>query len=75
MSRITITLSLDVADFWGLEDLLNDLKSASNEELGRAILGVIFEDLELFPDDLEWSVKIQDPTKEDKSVTSKTKNH
>ena len=76
MSRITITLSLDVSEIWGLEDLLDDLKSASNKELGSAILRILVEDLELFSNDLEWSVKISDPeTEEEKNVESKTKNH
>lgn len=76
MSRITISLSLDVSDLWGVEELLKSLRSPSDKELGKAILRILVEDLELFPDDLEWRVELQDQeTEEEKNVESKSKNN
>jgi len=74
-SRIRITILLDVGDCWGLPELLKSLRGSSESELGKAIIEIIFKDLEIL-DDLDWSVEISDPEiEEKKNGRSKSKDN
>lgn len=54
--KIRVAIEKTLEDWWGIDDLLQDMSEASKEEQDQAIIELLREDLIAVIDDASWTI-------------------
>jgi len=56
-SKVIVSLTAELDELWGVEDLIEDMKGMTRNEIEQAIIELIQEDIGAFLEIAKWSVR------------------